>query len=66
MPPVRSDTVPASLLERFRGSDERVQLVRLLRFLGPLTTGSRPLGSSLAMAGGDPQRMSLRSPAPLS
>ena len=65
MPPVRSDTLPASLLERFGGPDEGVQLMRLLRFLGPLTTGTSRLGSSLAMAGGDPQRMSPRSPAPL-
>ena len=58
MPPVRSDTLPASLLERFRGLEAGGPLVRLLRFLGPLTTGSGRLGSSLARAGGGPQRMS--------
>ena len=58
MPPVRTDTLPASLLERFWGPDAGGPLVRLLCFLGPLTTRSCRLGSSLAMAGGDPQRMS--------
>ena len=57
-PLVRNDTLPASLLERFRGPDAGLQLLRLLRFLGPLTTNSCRLGSSLGMAGGDPQRMS--------
>jgi hypothetical protein len=37
MPPVMTETLPASLLERFAG-DERTRLLRLLVFLTPLTT----------------------------
>jgi len=64
LPPVPVDTLPASLCARFHGPDERAQLVRLLRFVCPVTTTSVRLGTSLAMAAGDPQRMQLASPAP--
>ena len=64
MPPVRRETLPASLLERFRGPDARGPLLGLLRFLGPLTPGSH-LGSRLAMANGDPQRMAHWNPSQL-
>lgn len=37
MPPVMTETLPASLLERFAG-DERTRLLHLLVFLTPLTT----------------------------
>jgi len=37
MPPVMTETLPASLLERFAG-DERTRLLHLLAFLTPLTT----------------------------
>ena len=37
VPPVRIDTLPASLLERFVG-DERTRLVHTLAFLAPMTT----------------------------
>jgi hypothetical protein len=59
IPPVRGDGLPASLLERFLGSDERSKLVRMLRFLCPLTTATVSLGASLAMAARDPQTMRL-------
>jgi hypothetical protein len=36
-PPVHADTLPASLLSRFRG-DDRDRLIALLRFLVPLST----------------------------
>jgi hypothetical protein len=39
MPPVETMRLPASLWERFGGSDEEARLVALLRFLGPLTGG---------------------------
>ena len=38
MPPVESDKLPASLLQRFTGEDAK-PLVALLRFLGPVTGG---------------------------
>ncbi len=62
MPSVPVETLPASLLERFRGSDQRSRLVHLLRFICPLTTASVPLESSLAMAAADPQTMRLVTP----
>ncbi len=37
MPPLTSETLPASLLERFAG-DERTRLLHALAFLAPLTT----------------------------
>jgi hypothetical protein len=39
MPPVDSATLPASLLERFCGNAQE-QLIALLRFLSPITTGA--------------------------
>jgi hypothetical protein len=44
-PPVETRALPASLLERFSGSDERDRLIRMLVFLGPLTTTSAPAGA---------------------
>jgi hypothetical protein len=41
MPPVMTETLPASLLERFVG-DERTRLLHLLVFLTPLTTCAPP------------------------
>ena len=38
MPPIDSEPVPASLLERFTG-DDADRLVALLRFIGPVTGG---------------------------
>lgn len=64
VPPVAVDALPTSLRERLAGPDEQSQLVRLLRFLGPLTTTSVSLGASLAMAAGDPQTTRLVSPSP--
>lgn len=37
MPPVMTETLPASLLERFAG-DERTRLLHVLVFLTPVTT----------------------------
>lgn len=39
LPPVATDILPASLLERFSGPDLSRQLVAVLRFLTPLTGG---------------------------
>ena len=39
-PPVDVGALPASLLERFSGEDERGRLIQTLAFLGPLTTAS--------------------------
>ena len=39
-PPVDVGALPASLLERFSGEDERGKLIQTLAFLGPLTTTS--------------------------
>ena len=39
-PPVDVGALPASLLERFSGEDERGRLIQTLAFLGPLTTTS--------------------------
>lgn len=38
MPPLNDSNLPASLLERFRGNDERSRLIQVLSFLAPLTT----------------------------
>ena len=59
MPPVAVDTLPASLLERFAGSDERTRLLHALVFLGPLTTPLAARGAGSPMGGGDPQTMRL-------
>ncbi len=64
IPPVRVDGLPAALLDRFGGPDERSPLLHLLRFLCPLTTASVSLGASLAMAAQDPQTMRLVTPPP--
>lgn len=40
MPPVVEGELPASLLERFSGADERSRLIQALSFLAPLTTRS--------------------------
>jgi len=66
LPPVRIETLPASLLERFGAPDARAQLGRVLRFLSPLSTTSVPLGASLAMAARDPQTMPVVPPPPRS
>ena len=58
MPPVTSETLPASLLERFAG-DERTRLLHALVFLAPLTTRPAAPGAGSAMAGGAPQTMRL-------
>jgi len=39
VPPVAVDALPASLVERFVGAEPIEQVVRLLRFLGPLSLG---------------------------
>ncbi len=41
-PPVDVRALPASLLERFSGDDERAGLIQTLAFLTPLTTTSGP------------------------
>jgi hypothetical protein len=38
MPPVDHDRLPASLLDRFAGSDAD-RLIALLRFMAPITAG---------------------------
>jgi predicted DNA-binding transcriptional regulator YafY len=64
VPPVAVDALPTSLCDRFLSEpDERAALARVLRFLGPLTTTSVSLGTSLVMAARDPQTMQLVSPA---
>lgn len=40
MPPVSTERLPASLLERFVGTDDGLQLYRLLDFVKPVTTRS--------------------------
>jgi hypothetical protein len=40
MPPLNDGSLPASLLERFAGEDERSRLIHALSFLAPLTTQS--------------------------
>jgi len=62
IPPVRVDDLPAALLARFSGPDARSPLLRLLRFLCPLTTVSVSLRASLAMVAQDPQTMRLVNP----
>ena len=62
MPSVKVEALPASLLERFLGPDQRSRLMHMLRFVCPLTTASLSLESSLAMAAADPQKMRLVTP----
>lgn len=38
MPPLNDSNLPTSLIERFRGNDERSRLIQVLTFLAPLTT----------------------------
>ena len=38
MPPLKDGNLPASLLERFTGEDDRSRLIQALSFLAPLTT----------------------------
>ena len=40
MPALNGDELPASLLERFDGEDDRSRLFQVLSFLAPLTTQS--------------------------
>lgn len=40
MPPLNDGTLPASLLGRFTGEDDRLRLIQALSFLAPLTTQS--------------------------
>jgi hypothetical protein len=40
LPPLNEGNLPASLLERFTGENERSKLVQALSFLAPLTTQS--------------------------
>ena len=40
MPPLDDSILPASLLERFDGEDDRSRLIQALSFLAPLTTQS--------------------------
>lgn len=58
MPPVATETLPASLLERFAG-DARTRLRHALVFLAPLTTRRVDRRAGSPRAGGDPQRMRL-------
>ena len=44
-PPVETGALPSSLLERFSGPDERERLIRMLAFLGPVTTTSAVAGA---------------------
>ena len=59
MPPVAVDTLPASLLERFAGTDERTRVLQTLAFLGPLTTRLAGWVAGSPMGDGDPQTMRL-------
>jgi len=40
MPPLNDGTLPASLVDRFSGEDDRSRLIHALSFLAPLTTQS--------------------------
>jgi hypothetical protein len=40
MPPLNDGTLPASLLDRFTGEDDRSRVIQALSFLAPLTTQS--------------------------
>lgn len=55
LPPVEVSALPASLLERFSGDDDRSRLIQALAFVCPLTTNS----AGSAMGAQDPQKMHL-------
>ena len=55
LPPVAVEALPASLLERFSGEDERSRVIQALRFLSPLST----TWAGSTMGARDPQRMPL-------
>lgn len=55
LPPVEVSALPASLLERFSGDDDRSRLIQALAFLSPMTTTS----AISAMGACDPQKMHL-------
>jgi len=59
LPPVAVDTLPASLLDRFLGADERTRVLQLLAFLGPVTTRRAPERAGSPMGDGGPQTMRL-------
>ena len=61
MPPVVAAALPASLLERFAGRDERMRLLHVLVFLEPLTTRRAERGAGSPRGGRDPQTMRLAS-----
>jgi len=52
---VEVGALPASLLERFGGDDDRSRLIQALAFVAPLTTASA--GSAMVLW--DPQKMHL-------
>ncbi len=58
MPPVATEGLSSSLLDRFAG-DEQTRLLHTLKFLCPMTTRGGGLGARLAMAAGNPQKMRL-------
>ena len=59
MPPVAIDTLPATLLARFVGADERTRVLQLLAFLGPVTTRRPPARAGSPLGAGGPQTMRL-------
>jgi hypothetical protein len=61
LPPVEVSAMPASLLERFSGDDDRSRLIQTLTFVSPMTTTS----AVSAMGAQDPQKMHL-GPGPCS
>ena len=62
VPPVDTSTIPASLIERFSGKDERARLVQALLFLAPLSTLSARAPAGWSMVARNPQRMHLERP----
>jgi len=44
-PPMETQSLPVSLLERFSARDERTNLIHMLAFLGPVTTTSATAGT---------------------
>jgi predicted DNA-binding transcriptional regulator YafY len=58
LPPVATERLPASLLERFVG-DERTRLLHTLAFLAPVTTRAVGRGAGSARGDGAPQTMRL-------
>ena len=59
VPPVDTRALPAALLERFSGEDERAQLIQALTFLTPLTTGSVAMPTGWSRVPENPQKMRL-------